>query len=155
MDHCDSLELARLPNFADVLHNLKFTSFPVLFPRAVRIFTNLFGTSDASLRCFGFLVHLNHEVRDFELDSHNNARTNAGLLVFGLAYFCLFYLGWFRFLPRPLALLAALLYPLHLYWSLRALRGQLNPQIVDRFQIQYRALYTVIGISMLCSLFYQ
>ena len=110
--------------------------------------------------------HLNHEVRDFELDSHNNARTNAiafgkrpaflaGLLVFSLAYLCLFFLGWFRFLPRPLALLAALLYPLHFYWSLRALRGQLNPQIVDRFQIQYRALYAVIGISMLCSLFYQ
>jgi hypothetical protein len=72
-----------------------------------------------------------------------------------LAYLCLFFLGWFRFLPRPLALLVALLYPLHLYWSLRALRGQLNPQIVDRFQIQYRALYAVIGISMLCSLFYQ
>jgi len=36
--------------------NLKFTSFPVLFPTTVRIFTNLFGTSDASLRCFGFLV---------------------------------------------------------------------------------------------------
>jgi len=55
-DECDSLELARLPTFADVLHNLKFTSFPVLFPTTVRIFTNLFGTSDASLRCFGFLV---------------------------------------------------------------------------------------------------
>jgi hypothetical protein len=25
----------------------------------------------------------------------------------------------------------ALLYPLHLYWSLRALRSQLNPQIVE------------------------
>jgi len=55
-DECDSLELARLPTFVDVLHNLKFTSFPVLFPTTVRIFTNLFGTSDASLRCFGFLV---------------------------------------------------------------------------------------------------
>lgn len=55
-DECDSLEVARLPTFADVLHNLKFTSFPVLFPTTVRIFTNLFGTSDASLRCFGFLV---------------------------------------------------------------------------------------------------
>ena len=28
-DECDSLELARLPTFADVLHNLKFTSFPI------------------------------------------------------------------------------------------------------------------------------
>lgn len=57
-DECDSVELARLPTFADVLHNLKFTSFPILFPTTIRIFTNLFGTSDASLRCFGFLVGL-------------------------------------------------------------------------------------------------
>jgi hypothetical protein len=55
-DECDSVELARLPTFADVLHNLKFTSFPILFPTTIRIFTNLFGTSDATLRCFGFLV---------------------------------------------------------------------------------------------------
>ena len=55
-DECDSLELARLPSFIDIVHNLKFTSFPILFPTTVRIFTTLFGTSDASLRCFGFLV---------------------------------------------------------------------------------------------------
>ncbi len=57
-DECDSVKLARLPTFADVLQNLKFTSFPILFPTTIRIFTNLFGTSDASLRCFGFLVGL-------------------------------------------------------------------------------------------------
>ncbi|HST31078.1 MAG TPA: hypothetical protein VLK27_09605 [Chthoniobacterales bacterium] len=55
-DECDSLELARMPAFADIFHNLKFTSFPILFPATVRIFTTLFGTSDAALRCFGFLV---------------------------------------------------------------------------------------------------
>ena len=110
--------------------------------------------------------HLNHEVRDFDLDSHNNARTNAvafgkrpaflaGLIVFTLAYLCLFVLGWFRFVPRPLAFLALLFYPLHLFWSLRALRSQLSPEKLDRFQIQYRVLYAVIGISMLCSLFYR
>lgn len=55
-DECDSLELARMPAFADIVHNLKFTSFPILFPTTVRLFTNLFGTSDAALRCFGFLI---------------------------------------------------------------------------------------------------
>lgn len=55
-DECDSLELARMPALADIVHNLKFTSFPILFPATVRVFTSLFGTSDASLRCFGFLV---------------------------------------------------------------------------------------------------
>ncbi|HET9800045.1 MAG TPA: hypothetical protein VFP82_00020, partial [Chthoniobacterales bacterium] len=110
--------------------------------------------------------HLNHEVRDFELDSKTNARTNAvafgkravfiaGLIVFTLAYLCLFLLGWFRFVPRLLAFLAILFYPLHLYWSLRALRGQLDPALVDGFQFQYRALYAVIGIVMLASLFYR
>ncbi len=109
--------------------------------------------------------HLNHEVRDFELDQTNNARTNAvafgkratfiaGLIVFSCAYLCLFLLGWFRFIPRPLSFLAILFYPLHLYWSVRALRSQLQPELVDRFQAQYRSLYALIGISMLCSVFY-
>ncbi len=110
--------------------------------------------------------HLNHEVRDFELDQETNARTNAvafgkratfvaGLIAFTSAYLCLFLLGWFRFVPRPLSFFAAVFYPLHLYWSLSALRGQLQPEIVDRFQVQYRALYAVIGIGMLCFLFYK
>jgi len=108
--------------------------------------------------------HLNHEVRDFELDQKNNARTNAvafgkratfiaGLIVFSCAYLCLFVLGWFRFIPRTLSFLAILFYPLHLYWSVRAIRSQLQPELVDRFQTQYRSLYALIGISMLCSVF--
>jgi 4-hydroxybenzoate polyprenyltransferase len=110
--------------------------------------------------------HLNHEVRDFELDSKTHARTNAvafgkratfiaGLIVFTLAYLCLFVLGLLRFVPRMLAFLAIIFYLLHLFWSLRALRLDLNSQIVDRFQIQYRALYFIIGIAMLASLFYR
>jgi 4-hydroxybenzoate polyprenyltransferase len=110
--------------------------------------------------------HLNHEVRDFALDSKTNARTNAvafgkrptfiaGLIVFTCAYLCLFVLGWFRFVPRPLAFLALICYALHLYWSQRVLHRQLDPQIVYQFQIQYRALYAVIGIAMLCGLFFK
>jgi 4-hydroxybenzoate polyprenyltransferase len=110
--------------------------------------------------------HLNHEVRDFELDQKNNARTNAvafgkrtafvaGLILFSCAYFCLFLLGWFRFVPRPLSFLAALFYPLHLFWSLHVLRSQFRPDLVERFQTQYRSLYAVIGIGMLCFLFYK
>ncbi|HWY41568.1 MAG TPA: UbiA family prenyltransferase [Chthoniobacterales bacterium] len=110
--------------------------------------------------------HLNHEVRDFDLDQKNRARTNAvafgkratfvaGLILFTCAYLCLFLLGWFRLVPRPLSFLAAVFYLLHLYWSLRALRSQLNPDTLDRFQVQYRSLYAVIGISILCFLFYK
>jgi len=110
--------------------------------------------------------HLNHEVRDFELDQKNNARTNAvafgkkkafiaGLILFTCAYLCLFLLGWFWLVPRPLMIIAAILYPLHLFWSLRVLRSQFRPEMVDRFQTQYRSLYALIGISMLCLLFYK
>jgi 4-hydroxybenzoate polyprenyltransferase len=110
--------------------------------------------------------HLNHEVRDFELDQKNNARTNAvafgkrktfvaGLVLFTAAYLCLFLLGWFRFVPRPLSIIAALFYLLHLYWSLRVLRSQFRPELIDRFQTQYRTLYAVIGLSMLWFLFYK
>lgn len=108
--------------------------------------------------------HLNHEVRDFELDQKNNARTNAvafgkratflaGLLVFTAAYLCLFLLGWFRFVPRRLSFIAVGFYSLHLYWSVRALSRQLEPAIIDRFQAQYRSLYALIGISTFCLLF--
>ena len=108
--------------------------------------------------------HLNHEVRDFELDQKNNARTNAvafgkrttfvaGLVLFTAAYLCLFLLGWFRFVAGSLSAIAALFYLLHVYWSLRVLRSQFRSDIVDRFQIQYRALYAIIGLSMLGLLF--
>ncbi|HST31080.1 MAG TPA: UbiA family prenyltransferase [Chthoniobacterales bacterium] len=103
--------------------------------------------------------HLNHEVRDFELDQKNNEQTNAvafgkratfiaGLIVFTWAYLWLFLLGWFLSVPRLLSLVAILLYPMHLYWSLRVLRSQFRSEVVGRFQIQYRALYALIGISM-------
>jgi hypothetical protein len=52
-----------------------------------------------------------------------------------------------------LSLIAALFYLLHFYWSLGVLRSQFRPEILDRFQIQYRSLYALIGISMLCFLF--
>src|SRR4051812_25857053 len=55
-DECDALQLARMPTFRDVVENMKFTSFPILFPACVRAFTTMFGSSDASLRCFGLTI---------------------------------------------------------------------------------------------------
>jgi len=108
--------------------------------------------------------HLNHEVRDFELDTKNNARTNAvafgkrpafiaGLVVFTCAYLCLFLLGWYRLVPHPLSFVAAVFYALHLFWSLRVLRSGFRSDILERFQNQYRTLYALIGLAMLCFLF--
>lgn len=105
--------------------------------------------------------HLNHEVRDFELDSRTNARTNAvtfgkrrvfiaGLIVFTLAYLCLALLTAFDLIFAPIIFwLAILFYLLHLFWSWRALRANLRPEALHRFQIQYRALYALMGILML------
>ena len=104
--------------------------------------------------------HLNHEVRDFELDRKNNERTNAvafgkratfiaGLVVFTLAYLCLILLTGSHLIFSPALFWAAILfYPLHLFWSVRALKADLSPEVLHRFQIQYRALYSVIGILM-------
>jgi hypothetical protein len=55
-DECDSLNLARMPRFADLLEYLHYTAFPILFPTVVRTYTTLFGTSDIALRCFGLAV---------------------------------------------------------------------------------------------------
>jgi 4-hydroxybenzoate polyprenyltransferase len=105
--------------------------------------------------------HLNHEVRDFELDSKTNARTNAvafgkrptfiaGLILFTLAYLCLVVVVYFYLFAVPTILWAAILsYALHLFWSLRALRGGLTRKTLDRFKIQYRSLYAMLGILML------
>lgn len=104
--------------------------------------------------------HLNHEVRDFELDSKNNVRTNAvafgkrrtfiaGLIVFSLAYLCLIFLTGFSLIASSLIFwLSIPFYIVHLWWSVRALQAGLTPEVLHRFQIQYRSLYAVIGILM-------
>lgn len=55
-DECGALQLARMATFANVVKNFHRESFPLLFPTTIRIYTALFGTSDASLRCFGLGV---------------------------------------------------------------------------------------------------
>jgi hypothetical protein len=55
-DECDSLQLALMPRFAEVVENLHYTSFPILFPVTLRSYTLLFGTSDNALRFFGLAV---------------------------------------------------------------------------------------------------
>jgi 4-hydroxybenzoate polyprenyltransferase len=108
--------------------------------------------------------HLNHEVSDFDVDRQNGLKTNAvafgkrrtflaGLIVFTLAYVWMLMLARSAFVPRPLALLPILLYPFHVFWSIRALREGLHPDSLSRFQIRYRLLYVIIGLGMLFALF--
>jgi len=108
--------------------------------------------------------HLNHEVTDFDVDRQNRLNTNAvafgkrrvflaGLTVFTLAYVWMLILARNEFVPRPLALLPIVLYPFHVFWSVRALREGLSSDSLSRFQIRYRLLYAIIGLGVLFALF--
>jgi 4-hydroxybenzoate polyprenyltransferase len=105
--------------------------------------------------------HLMQEVRDYEGDVLNAINTNAAifgprrtfiasLALFTLAHALLFALSLAGILPRPLAALV-LLYPLHLHWSLENLGGGegLTFASIRRLQGRYRALYAIVGVSML------
>ena len=107
--------------------------------------------------------HLNQEVRDYDGDRLNGIRTNAvafgkapafaaGFLLFTLAYADLFFLARARIVPAPLAVLASILYLVHVFWSVTTLRAGLNFANVSRFQGRYRLLYAVIGVAMLATL---
>ncbi|RAI43868.1 hypothetical protein CH341_12120 [Rhodoplanes roseus] len=113
--------------------------------------------------CFFALVfaagHLTHETRDREADLLNGIRTNAvsfgrtnsflaGFALFTIADCLLIALAVQGAVPRILAGVA-LLYPLHLYWTIRALREGLGFESVRRLQGRYRALYGVIGLTLL------
>jgi 4-hydroxybenzoate polyprenyltransferase len=107
--------------------------------------------------------HLNQEVRDYEGDRLNGIRTNAvafgkqaafvaGGVLFTLAYADLFGLAWMGLVPRVLAILPAVLYPVHVVWSVSTWRAGLTFDNVSRFQNRYRWLYAVIGLGMLATL---
>jgi 4-hydroxybenzoate polyprenyltransferase len=119
-----------------------------------------------AIGCFFALVftagHLTHEAQGYEGDLLNGIRTNAvafgktrsfvaGLVLFTAAYALLAVLGVLGIVPRALSL-AAMLYPLHLWMSLRALRAGLTPGSLRRLQRCYRLLYALIGVAMIMTL---
>jgi 4-hydroxybenzoate polyprenyltransferase len=102
--------------------------------------------------------HLTHEVRGHQGDSINGIRTNAvafgrtrsffaGFVLFTAAYALLAVLAALGIVPRVL-ILAAMLYPLHLWMSLRALHAGLTLESLCRLQRCYRLLYAAIGVAM-------
>jgi 4-hydroxybenzoate polyprenyltransferase len=106
--------------------------------------------------------HLNQEARDYDGDRLNGIRTNAvafgrrrtfvaGLVVFSLAYGYLVALAACGVVPSELMVMG-MLWPLHLYWSLKTMTGGLTFQSISRLQASYHALYAIIGVSMLASL---
>ena len=106
--------------------------------------------------------HLIQELRDYQGDARSDIRTNAiifgqrltflaSLVLFTLAHGLLCYLALSGTLPRPLATVVVL-YPLHLYWSLKILANGLNYENICRLHERYRAIYAIIGVVMLVTL---
>lgn len=132
---------------------LGYSVFHVLDARGVEI-----GCFFAAIFSAG---HLTHEVRDFDADLWNGIKTNAvkfgktrsfiaGFALFTLADALLMVLAATGTVPHFLVLIAGL-YPLHFYWSLRAMREGLTFESVRRLQVRYRALYAGIGVIMVSS----
>jgi 4-hydroxybenzoate polyprenyltransferase len=103
--------------------------------------------------------HLNQEVRDYEGDLLSGVQTSAvvfgcrraflaSLYTFTAAYITLAGLAALGILPR-LLLWSALVWPLHVAWSLRALRRGLGFDTAVWMQRRYRLLFAFIGLAML------
>lgn len=103
--------------------------------------------------------HLNQVVRDYEGDRLNGIRTSAvvfgcrrtflaSLYTFTAAYAFITVLAAFGILPR-LLLWSIFLWPLHLAWSLRALKSGLGFETALWMQHRYRLLFALIGLAML------
>lgn len=116
-----------------------------------------------AIGCYFGLVftagHLTHEARDHDSDRLNGIRTNtvaygrkqgvwASLALFALAYGLLTGLALSGIVPTLLAS-AALLFPLQLLASVRALRSNLSFEGLRRVQDCYRRIHAVIGLAML------
>lgn len=106
--------------------------------------------------------HLTQEVRDREADLGNGIHTNAvkfgkkrvfivSFALFTFADALLILLALNGAVPQGLALVVAAIYPLHLHWTLQAMREGLPFQSVRRLQIRYRALYAGMGAVMIMS----
>jgi 4-hydroxybenzoate polyprenyltransferase len=102
--------------------------------------------------------HLTQEIRDHQGDVLNSIRTNAvifgqrrtfaaSLALFTVAHALLLLLALRGVLPRSLAAVAVL-YPIHLFWSLRTLAEGFTYASVRRLQTRYRALYALVGLAM-------
>src|SRR5215813_6483801 len=103
--------------------------------------------------------HLNQEVRDYEGDLLNGIRTSAvvfgrrrpflaSLSMFTAAYAILAGLAALGILPG-LLLWSLVLWPLHIAWSVRALRRGLGFESALWMQRRYRLLFALIGLAML------
>ena len=109
--------------------------------------------------------HFAQEVQDYEGDRSRGVRTNAvvfgkttvfvaSFVLFTLAYASLLWLSLAGIMPRRLWIFPLLLFPLHCYWSLDVLLRGLSHDRVARFRGRYQALFALIGLGMISTLFF-
>ena len=109
--------------------------------------------------------HLNQEVRDYKGDLQNGIRTNAvvfgcrrtffaSLLLFTAAYGLFATLAALGLLPRFL-ICSVVLWPIHLAWSLQALRRGLSFETAIWMQRRYRFLFAIIGAAIMAAFFHE
>jgi 4-hydroxybenzoate polyprenyltransferase len=150
------------PGFSSIVH---LVGGVLHFLLGYSVVSAIDGRAVATATFFGLTFaagHLTQELRDYRGDVLNAIKTNAvtfgqqrtfvaSIALFTLAYAVLLVLTLEGVLPRGLAVLAGL-YPLHLRWSLEALREGLTYPSITRLQIRYRLLYATIGIAMVTAL---
>ena len=112
---------------------------------------------------FGLVFMAGHaiqEVQDYDADRIGGIRTNAvvfgktagfraGLAGFATAYGYLLILASTGVVSITLGWLALGLFPLHLFWSLQALRGGLTGEGIRRLRLRYRVLFALLGAAMI------
>ena len=124
-------------------------------------------TRSLAVGCFFALAfgagHLIHEVRDLEGDRFNGIGTNAvtfgkarsfvsGLAMFTIADLLLAVLASRAVVPRGLAVVVVF-YAWYIYGSLGAVHAGLSFESVRQLQVRYRALYAVVGVLMIATVF--
>ncbi len=104
------------------------------------------------------------EVQDHDADRRAGLRTNAvvfgkspvfcaAVMAFLFAYGFLWYLALAGIVPARLGPPSPALCSLHLYWARRTLRAGLSFENVRHFRRRYRALFALIGLSVISTLF--
>jgi hypothetical protein len=74
----------------------------------------------------------------------------AGLVLFTIADILLVGLALGGVVPRLLAI-CAIIFPLHIRWSLQAIRAGLTFDAVQRLRARYRALYALTGLFLVAT----
>jgi len=158
-----SLNAKSMPIISTLLH---FAGGLLYFLLGYALFSTLDLRSVLIGTFFGITFAAGHpiqEVRDFHEDRQVGARTNAivfgprpnffaGVILFTVQYLYLFLLAWSGLIPRFLALLPIVFFPIHIWWTFLTLRRGLTSENVIRFQNRYRILYMLIGLVILVSL---